>query len=627
MQELQLVRGSDARQTADTTAVWTLPWEWVVYVALAGLALLLFSSELHLVPLSADEARQALTAWRFVDATAPGVDAVPASPLLFFAQSTTFALFGGGEGYARIATALAGAALVLAPALLRGSLGASRALLLSALLACSPVVIVAARTSAPMIWAALLALLTLWAGGRFWATRARGWAIAALVFLALLMFMTEPGGTLLGLTLLVAVVMSRLSGGDDEQDDADDEASEMSARLAQALREFPWGLAFAAAALVVIALSTLFLTHPPGLTAVGNVLLNTVSGFAQRGSDTLSFFPMLISIFYEPWLWILAIGVAYWVSRGNNPAPTFLDRVAIIWLALNAVISLLFLEAEAEHALWLTLPLALLSSRLALVIFAPIRDETPAWAQWLVAVLALGLLAMGSLAFQGAARSIARIDFSNPAWAQQVDVLGLVILLIVLAFAVVGYFLVRSFWENRSVPLRAGTAALLTFAAFTGIGAGWRTAVTEADNPVDFWQRSAPSREGLLLRESLMDLAERTSRGFTEMPITVISAGDPLIEWAVRDFSAARFVSGYDEVGSAPVLLVLANSDFDRSPPLEGNYVGQDFVLSRRWTLDNLRPVDVPQWWSQHRALNTFAAVPNQAILWVRTDVYAGVAR
>jgi hypothetical protein len=85
-------------------------------------------------------------------------------------------------------------------------------------------------------------------------------------------------------------------------------------------------------------------------------------------------------------------------------------------------------------------------------------------------------------------------------------------------------------------------------------------------------------------------------------------------------------VQDYPEVDNAPVLLARANSDFDRSPPLEGNYVGQDFTLSRIWMLTNLRPQDVPQWWSQLRALNGFAWIPNSAVLWVRTDVYAGVA-
>jgi hypothetical protein len=620
MAELRLLR-REAPASAQQR-VWTLSWEWVLYAAMAAMALLLFGSELHLVPMGAEEARQALVSWRFVDVNAPGADLVPSSPLVFLAQSTAFALFGGGEGYARIGTALAGVALVLAPLLLRRSLGSGRALLLSAILLCSPVVIITARSSSPLVWAALLAMLILWAGERYWVTRARGWGIALLVLLAMLMFMVGPGGLLLAITLVAAAFMTWLGGSDD--DDEDDYAElTHGEHLRRLVSSFPWARGIGIAALFVVALGTIFLIYPSGLTALGNVVLDTVAGFAQRTPDVPPFFVMLISLFYEPWLWLLAIAVAVWLSRGNNPAPTFLDRLSLTWLALNCVISLLFIGAHAENAVWITLPLALVASRLALAIFAPSSDDTPGWAMPLIATLALGLLAMGSLAFQNAARSFARLDFMNPSWVQQVDLLGFVILLIVLAFGVVGYFLVRSFWESDRLPLRALAMALLVFSAFTGVGAGWRSAVTEVDNPIDFWQRGAPSRDGLLLRETLMELADRLTRGYPEMEISVLSGGDPLVEWAVRDFSAARFVNDYASASGAPVLLALANSDFDRSPPLDGNYVGQDFRMSRYWGLENLRGQDIPQWWSQHRALTESIFIPNQAVLWVRTDVYA----
>lgn len=621
MQEIRVFAQGEAHQVQQDS-LWVIPWEWIIWVGLAGLALLLFASELHLIPMGADEARNALTAWRFVDSAAPGARSIPASPLLFVAQTTTFALFGGGESMARIATALAGVALVLTPVLLRTSLGTARALLLSALLACSPLVIITARSSTPMIWAALLALLTLWAGGRYWETRRLGWGIAALTFLVLLALTTSSGGTLLAITLLAAASIIWLSANEeDEPEDAEDTVS--WGHPGQILRTFPWGMALGTAALITVVISTLFLTYPQGLSAVGEVLLKVISGISGRASDTPAFYPMLISLFYEPWLWILGIAVAAWLSRGDNPAPSFLDRFAMLWLALNSALALLYRGAAAEDALWLTLPLALLVSRFALVIFAE-DDSAPGWARWLIGALAFGLLAMGTLAFQGAARSIGRVDFQNPAFIQQIDPLGIVILVIVLAFTIVGYFLVRSFWESDRVPQRAGAIALIAFALFTGIGAGWRTAVTEVDNPVDFWQRTAPSRELLLLRQTLMELAERSTRGYPEMPITVISAGNPLIEWVVRDFSAARFVTDYAQASNTPVLLALATSDFDRSPPLTGSYVGQDFTISRAWSLDNLRLQDVPQWWAQHRVLNGFAAVPTQANLWVRTDIYAG---
>lgn len=611
-----------------------LTWELIAYVAIGVLALALYTAALGGVALTEGEARAALAAWRFIDPAAPAADLTPPSPLLFAAQSTSFALVGSGEVAARIVTALAGVALVLSPALFRRAIGSTRALLLSALLLGSPVVMITARSSSPMLWAALLATLTLWAGWRYDMTRmtdgapslsqlmsaprSTGWAAALLTLFTMLLLLTEPGGVILALTLALAAVIARLTALSPDDDLLDVSPRE---RVLTRISRFPWATAAPIAALTTVALATLFMLYPQGLAAVGGVLAQTLAGVATRTDGFPAAFALVISLFYEPWLWLLAGATIVWMVQRYRPAVSFADRFALAWLLLNMIAALLYQGTSADHALWLTLPLVILVSRLGLVIFQR-EDDAPSWAVGVATLAGVGLLAMGSLSFQGFARSVTRFAYGQFN-ITQLDALYVVVLIIVVIFAVVGYFLIRSFWEQGSIPLKGAAIALIAFSILTGIGSGWGTAVRDAGNPHDLWQRNAASPDALLLRETLFEVAEVTSKGYSEMPLVVISSGSYAIEWAARDFNNATFVNDYDAAGSAPAILIGVRSEADRSPVLPAAYVGQDFVIGRQWALGNLLPSDLLAWWTQRRVV-TPVETQTQAILWVRADIYAG---
>jgi 4-amino-4-deoxy-L-arabinose transferase-like glycosyltransferase len=596
-----------------------ISWEAIAYSAIALLALTLYVAVLGNTALSNAEASAALSAWRFIDPAAPGVQTPPASPLVFLTQSLSFTALGSSEGAARIGTALAAAALVLLPALLRDALGKWRAVLFSLLLACSPIVIITARSSAPAIWSALLAGLTVWAGYRYVLTRINGWGYGALIALALLIFATEPGGLVLGLTILVAAIIAWVSAPTSvDEEDPFDATHWRSLRMMVAA--FPWGRAVPAAALITIALATIFMLYPAGLTSIGNVVGGSLAGWITRTPETPFLFPLFVSLFYEPWLWVLAIGTLVWLLQ--RQFMNFADRFSLLWLGFALVPALLYGGAQAQHALWLTLPLAAVVSRLGNALLEDEDEDVPTWARWVVALCVAALLAMGSMAFQGFARTIPSLGAGLLALTQA-NYLSIVIMGIVLAFFIVGYFLVRSLWERDSVPLRGLALGIITFALIVGIGSGWRTSVEDAGNPVDLWQREAASNDALLLRETLFDVAERTNKGYAEMPLVVLSAGNAQIEWSVRDFRNARFASRYEDVTPGDVVVVAYTiGEAGAAPPLPGAYVGQDFVIARAWSLLNLLPQDYAQWWTQRR-ISTPTFLDARAVLWVRADVYA----
>jgi hypothetical protein len=360
--------------------------------------------------------------------------------------------------------------------------------------------------------------------------------------------------------------------------------------------------------------------YPAGLTAVGNVVGGSLAGWITRAPETPFVFPLFVSLFYEPWLWVLAIGTTLWLLRRQNT--DFADRFSLIWLGIALIPTLLYGGAGAQHALWLTLPLTAVVSRLGNALLEDADAYVPMWARWVVALCVVTLLAMGSMAFQGFARTIPNLGAGLQALTQA-NYLNIVILVIVLAFFIVGYFLVRSLWEQDSVPLRGLALGMIGFALIAGIGSGWRTSVEDAGNPIDLWQREAASNDALLLRETLFEVAERTNKGYAEMPLVVISGGNAHIEWAVRDFRNARFASRYEDVTPSDiVVLAYTVGEIGAEPPLPGAYVGQDFVIARAWSLLNLLPQDYVQWWTQRR-ISTPTFLDARAVLWVRADVYA----
>lgn len=603
---------------------WGITYEQIAYVVLAVLALVLYLAALDVTPLNEGEARAALAAYRYVYPEAPGEALTAPSPLLFLAQSVAFTVIGNGEFAARVATAVAGVLLVLSPALFRRLLGVERSLLLSALLLGSPVVLISARSSSPALWAALLAVLMLWAGWRWWAVRRERDAILLLALLAALVFLAEPGGIPTAIALvgaLLTALITEPAAANDEGDE--DETIDRLAPLTERLRVFPWALAGGVAVLVTLALAMNFLLHPEGLTAVGDVLARFVDGFVARPANTPALFPLRISLFYEPWFWLLA--AAYLVWSWRRAQADFIERFALAWLVLGALAAVVYNGAGAEHALWLTLPLVLLVSGLAQPIFAPYDvDDAPAWARWLTALAVFALLAMASIAFQAVARSVARFG-TLQLITSQVDTINLIVLLIALAFLVVGYFLVRSFWESDGVPMRGAAIGLIAFACLTSMGAGWRTSVSGAGYPVDLWQRRAVSPNLNLLRASLLDLADRTTRGYTEMQLGVVTGGDPLIAWQVRDFNNALLAGDVASVRGLPVILIPAQPIDTPDPELGGAYFGQEFLVAQMWDINLLFANEIAAWWTE-RFANNQATINTRYVLWVRQDIYDGVS-
>jgi hypothetical protein len=603
----------------------TIPVELLAYILLAVFALALRLMDTGAIPLATTEIHNALAAWRAASVNASGDPLVSHSPLLFLLQASAFTVFGGTELAARFGVIVAGTFLVLSPVLFRRWIGAGNAFIFSFLLALSPTLLAASRFGSPVVLSFAIGAIFLWALWRYIETRGSGYGITLIVSASALVFLTERGGILLLMLLLASAWIAHWLTKKADQAynfDNDLDAAQPSSTSASLIRGISWEWALPVSLLVVFGVATCFLLYPSGLSAIGESLSGTLEGFVQRPSYQPTAYPLLISWYYEPFLWVFAvISVIVLARRGTL---TLADRFLAIWAVLGAVLSGIFIGGEAAHALWTVIPLTGLVARFIGELLRMDTDPAswgiPYWARFVVALITLALLTVFVLALQDTARAMTQAQAGVLATVP-LRPASLIMLVVTPAFAVVALFMGATVWSMRTV-LRGAALALLAFTSLTSLGAGWRLSTTEAGNPREYWHLSATHRDTALLRETLLELGDRESRGFTLVPLSVAAEQDGIVAWLVRDFSNAEFITDMAEARGQGIVLV----DADIEPDLGGPYVGQDFTVRSTWNVNALPLTDMLGWWTQNKlSFDADNAIDiDTAYLWLRQDVWQG---
>jgi hypothetical protein len=596
--------------------------ETLAYIALLVLALVLRVAELDTVPLALTETRPALAAWHIVEPHAVGQAPVANSPWLLLLQTASFATLGGSEFSARILTVLGGLALVFSPLLFRNLLGRSRTFLLVALLTFSPVLLLSSRFSSPVVWSVVFAVAALACGLRYLRGAGAAYALLATVLFAGVIFLSEPGGYLLAVVLVLSFLAARwLSPVDDEIIDSEANAEPIDM---QRWRAWPWQQGFALAAFIIFLVGTQFMLNQSGLSSIGALLGDGGRGLTVPFPGAPPLYALIISLFYEPFLWLFAaVGLVVIWRRGMT---SFIDRFFIAWTVFGVLALLLYVGAAPANALWLTIPLVGLSSRAAVEL---LRDDerniwdTPSWARWILALLTLGLLAIASIAGQLVARSMARQPLIAENLVSQLDPIGMILLMMVLMFFVVGFFLATNVWDSGTAG-RGLLLGILIFGALTSMGAGWNAAVPNASLAFEPWHLQATTGDAPSLRGTLNDVAKRETRGMHSLPIAVEMADDGIVAWLLRDYTDATLIGAPgDTRGEKVVLLPTAPGNDAPQPDLGGSYVGQDFIVTRTYDLSRLSVGNLLSWYLQRRAPSQSTPL-DTVVLYLRQDVYEG---
>src|SRR5258708_832340 len=495
----ELSMDSEVVAPASATPRLIISVELVVYVVLIMFSLVWRLPELGTIPPGDVEAHEALAAFHAVGTASVDSMLVAHKPLMFAANTLAMTLFGTDTATARLPTVLVAVLLIGMPILFRRWLGNVTALLTSALLAISCVLFMASRTMSGPVWSMAVALLAVYFVGRFIETRVPGYALAATTLLIMLVLMAEPAGFITFLGLLAGVMFALAS-----TEDPDNRYRNVAGA---AVRGWPWLRALITAGIVIGLVSTVFLLYPRGFATIGELANQAIRGIVTRPADYPFLFPLRASLLYEPLLWLFGLIGAYQVLTSDEGGLVpFLKRAAVGWLFISFVASIFYAGAESSHALWFTLPLAVLAAATIERMLMPVRDRfwnVPSWGPWLhgVATLAMLLIAGVNLVIIGRAWMMvialdrpaadagvtARILFEAPA-----------IMLIVITF-----FLIASMWGTRAAwrGLGIGTLALLTIFS---LGTAWRAGVVHSADPPAVLEGWACSREFDLVQTTLV---------------------------------------------------------------------------------------------------------------------------
>jgi hypothetical protein len=608
----------------DDVPVLAVTVEGVAYVGLLIFIALSYLLRLGDVPLTVDEVPRALAAWASVYGE-PSRAVLPAdSALLQLLHMSALSAFGISEAVVRVPTALAGIALTFSPLLFRDLLGRGRTFVMTALLASSAVMLAASRLDSPAVWEVGLAVVGLWAAVRYTRTEAPAWAIGAAVAWLSAALLAGTGGVAIVVTLAGAVTLTgRFLPPEDDFN------------VVTLLAAWPWRQVLAVAAPVVLVIATAFMTYPAGLDAVAVALAGGLTGWL----DGRFAFALLNSLTYEPILWIFGVAGLVSVTRQDVPRP--LDVFFAAWGGVATLAATVYGGAAAAHALWLTLPLAGLASGVVVnllrdddgVLWADEGDRrvsvmgfsVPAWGVWLVTAISAALFSLILMHLGGFGRALLTANFAAGSGWSAIAPSGLILLVLVLLTVFVG-FTVASVWGG-GVTLRGGAFGLLFVGVVAMSGSGWQLAYSRADSPLELWHTTAYGADVFVLRDTLLDLADRETGGFPELAVTLVVPPEyddnqaAMLGWILRDFDAVTVVPTVSAARAQAVVIAPYASE---PPNLGGNYLGQSFTLRRAWSPSTLTVQAFPAWWFQRRT-RVPAEVETTVVLWLREDIYAGV--
>ncbi len=542
--------------------------EVALWITVGALALVLRLVNLGAAPLAAHEARQASIASRAV--TGQGMPEAGYSPFLFIANATLFALCGASDALARVWPALLGSVFVLTPLLFRQRVGRVGVLAAGLYLAISPTALFASRQLDGAVVAALGGVVFFGGGLRFIETGNRNWLILAAIGLALAVTSTSSiYGMMLALGLAWLLFVWGWPAG--------------RLRRLGRLTSPHLGIVCATFVLAAFVFATGLGWNLPGVGATADLFS---AWFARLG--TVSLLPLVSLVIYEP-LGLLAGLVGWvWLVRKKRRFGVLLG----LWVGLGLFALLAVPPQTPVGAVWIILPLALLGG-VGVEALAQSRRVIKGWqAKWVYAFITGVLWVYLYLRFS-------RYGLKGEPLDLVVGIMALFFPLLLLALAALVFALISGddrvvtgeiIMGARSALQGATVSSAVVLLAIT-FSMGWGIACVRPADPRELLVYEPTAIEVRDLVQVLRDLSWRETGLPTTMEFTYEAAPDSVLAWYLHDFSAARRVDDLRELGPGERGVAVVTLDREWSPDsLEGaKMMGQDFVLSRSWSLDRMR--------------------------------------
>jgi hypothetical protein len=546
--------------------------EMALYLGLVLLATWLRLYDLGGLPLSNPEATHALTAAAVTPHASNFWDvplgSTPQNPLYHALTTATFHLFGAMESTARLISALAGVAIVVTPFIARQRLGRRLALIMTALLAISPVLITTSRTAGAGSLAAfgffMASALILGAENVDSLYERLPW-VAVCVGLALASGPNIVQGLI---TIGVAILLSRI----------------VKSRLLRIklhidksrLRTAFWiGLGT-----MVIAAGGLGLSLS-GIAGLAETLGSWISGWGSTSG-----IPLLTSLImlplYEPLL--LLFGFVSLVQAYRDR-----DRIGLaagLWVIGGLLTLAAYPSRTGEHLIWIVVPMAYLASRT----LDQIVDRVSRRQSWLEFIGLTSLLI--TLAAFAYLQLTAYASGFGPFADQSNTTLRLMVIIGIFIMAGVTVVFFGLGW-NWPLAFESTGVAVFFVLMISIISTIWRlNYVHPAGSAQDLWRPVASTNELHMLRQSIRSVSQSHTGRSDEIDVYVQSDPFPSLAWVLRDFERSRIEGSLEETAPSVVLV----KSGDPEPSYSKEYIGQWMSFQETWDWSGVLPPSAVNW-------------------------------
>ncbi len=553
--------------------------EFLVYMVIFMVAGAFRFMLLGNLPLDDHEAHLALQALQWSRGDPPLLAGEPGyislTTILFF-------IFSATEFSARFWPALAGTLVVLVPVLYRRWLGRFTALVLAVLLAIDPILIGVSR-SAEGSTLALLGLLAAIGFGYRKHPLLSGISLGVAVLGGIGFW---PGFIVLGGLVLVYMKTDGRKG------------SEEGFTLPSGRSLLPIAVA---GLITVVVVSTLLLTNPRGISAIGSAFADYARSWSvQDGSPVLgvkiawilSLLPMMVFA-----IWSFIEGLIHRDKR---------VKWLGIWAATALLLALVNPSRQLFDLFWVSIPLLSLAAIKLAALFSNFEVESR-----IVYLAEAGLVvALVVFSFLNAIYLV-----NNPLLNQEEyrnRVIGMILPLILL----IGMTALLAWGWSVSSTRKGFLTGVVILAIFTVLSGTWKAAGM-GNQPQSEIRRSVGIPVGAEELLSTIEDISRTKTGIeNRIDIQLIDLDLPSINWVLRDFEQTADETLFNPNLASSIILTPIDLEIEAS----ASYRGQKVLWQVAPDIDNLNFTD----WMRWSLFRTAPTKKTEIILWARNDLFPG---
>lgn len=493
-----------------------------------------------------------------------------------------FFLFSESNFIARFWPALIGAGVIFIPFVFSKYIGRWPAIMAALILAVSPEMVGLSR----MVGSPMMALVLMLLAAGFWLGCK---PILAGISLGLGL-MSGPsfwvGGVILGLSL---VLSDGLFGLLDifRQGSEDDPPQPKWTRFGISL------------GLTLVVVGSGFFMAPSGLSGIFSGLFTFITGFGHAGLVPLWWIPFTLLVYGTG-----AVVFGLWGGIRGFLIKSKLDSFLIIWAGIGLVFTSFYPGRGTDGVIWVTFPLWILSARV--FVFAWRKPGASQLVAVITSILVVVIAAFMALAMR---------TLVSPT-LQQSQQLNYLIALAGGAILLVAIILLVNYGWSEDIA-RSGLLLGLGLVLFAGMisVSVYSTGIGSA-TPYALWYPD----EAVLIPEWTQVTIDRVmvwnARGSEPVDILVADMDAPGLRWVLRAYDRVVFEPFVPPQSQPGVIITPAGTNFGISQ----SYQGQSLVWRRVVPWLELTPRQHLTW----LVSRDVATIPQELIIWVRTDLMPG---